>query len=192
MKHTSKTNLTALFGAMLIALSACSESGTTDPVADSADQGTAETDSSEGESTPTEVLEDESAYVLIPEGTNLRINYANESYEVIADPDYLLSQWNGMKNCLQVDAPDPYVLIEREVVPVSGATDTLQMPDQSYAASVLDREFDAFVQIIVDDFDPETADRGYFFRQIIGPYMWRYNGYSERSYDPRCAAFVVR
>lgn len=191
MKHTSKYNLTALFGAMVLALAACSESATTDTATDSADQ-TAESDIGDATSTPTGALEDESAYVVIPEGTNMRINYANESYELIATPDYLLSQWNGMKHCLQVEAPDPYVLIEREVVPVNGATDTIQMPDQSYAASVLDREYDAFVQIIVDDFDHETADRGYFFRQVVGPYLWRYNGYSERSYDPRCAAFVVR
>ncbi|MDO6460558.1 hypothetical protein Q4485_07615 [Granulosicoccaceae sp. 1_MG-2023] len=190
MKYKSNYRMAGLFGAMVFALAACSNSGSSESESAGLSEDGAVSDA--GESTPTGTLEDETAYVVVPEGTDMRINYASEAYEDMAEPDYILSQWDGMKTCLQVEAPDPYILVEGTVIPVSGANDTIQMPDQSYAASALDREYDAFIQIIVDDFDPETADRGYFFRQIIGPYMWRYNGYSERSYDPRCAAFVVR
>ena len=97
-----------------------------------------------------------------------------------------------MKSCLQVEAPDPYVLIEREVLPPDNATDVIELPGDQFAASVLDREYDAFIQIRVDDFDPQTESRGFFFRQIIGPYMWRYNGYPDQTYDYYCAAVVVQ
>ncbi|HBR98688.1 MAG TPA: hypothetical protein DD979_15135 [Gammaproteobacteria bacterium] len=142
--------------------------------------------------TPPGALEDEASKFHIPEGTNLRIEYADARDLDNASPSYVLNQWTGMKGCLQVDVPDGQILIERIVTPPADANDVIQMPDQSFAASALDRDNDVLIQIISDDFDPEVEDRGYFFRQIIGSYMWRYNGRDERTYDPYCAAYVVR
>lgn len=146
--------------------------------------------SDQGETNGT--LEDGTENLVIPDGTNLRINYVDAAYALIATPEYIVQQWNGMKTCLEVDVPDGYILVERDVKPPSNATDVIQMPDQTFAASALDRQEDVYIQIRVEDFDPSTEDRGYFFRQIVGPYMWRSNGFDARSYDPYCAAFVVR
>ncbi len=149
-------------------------------------------DSTQTLSMPIGTLEDETADLVIPEGTNLRINYTDPAYSFVVSAEYILQQWRGMKTCLEVDVPDGYILVEREVIPPAQATDVIQLPDQSFAASATDRQSDVFIQILVDDFDPSLDDRGYFFRQIIGPYMWRYNGLDNRRYDPNCAAFVVR
>ncbi len=184
-----KLVISSLLLAALAVLGACSSS---DDSGSSQEQSAPEEENTGLQSTPTGTLEDESANLVIPEGTNLRISYADSDYALVATPEFILQQWIGMKTCLQVDVPDGYILVERDVYPPADATHVIQLPDQTFAASALDREYDVFIQILVDDFDPEMEDRGYFFRQIIGPYMWRYNGYDDRTYDPNCAAFVVR
>lgn len=193
LKHRKHSVVPGLFLTSLLALTACSSEGDFSVVDNPAgNSGSPDTVSESGEGAIEGTLEDETANLVIPDGTNLRINYVDSAYELIADPEYVLQQWQGMKTCLEVDVPDGYILIEREVLPPSNATDVIQLPDQSFAASALDRENDVYIQIRVDDFDPALEDRGYFFRQIIGPYMWRYNGFDARTYDPYCAAFVVR
>ncbi len=146
---------------------------------------------SDGQNVPGIPLEDESTVLVIPEGTNLRINYVDPAFQAVASKEYILQQWNGMKRCLEIEVPDGYIVVEREVIPTLETIDVIQLPDQSFAAAATDGELDGLIQILVDDFDPTIADRGYFFRQIIGPYMWRYNGLEDRRYDPNCAAFVV-
>ncbi len=149
-------------------------------------------DNGDSQDDPSEPLEDENGVLVIPLGTNLRIRYVDSDYQDIASKEYILSQWQGMQTCLQVSVPDGYIVVEREVIPTFDTVDVIQLPDQSFAAAATDNQLDGLIQIIVDDFDPTIVDRGYFFRQIIGPYMWRYNGLQERRYDPNCAAFVVR
>ncbi len=182
MKHIEKTVLTGLTCAGMLFMSGCSS--------DTFTEATTE-DVSQQQSSPTGALEDETIGIVIPGDSNLRINYTDPSYEFVATPDFILQQWNGMKQCLQVEVPDGYILVERDVVPPEDATHVLEIPGKAFA-SALDREFDVFIQIRVDDFSEESDDRGYHFRQIIGPYMWRYNELNARSYDPNCAAFVVQ
>lgn len=179
MKHIEQAVLAGIVCAGLLYISGCSS-----------DEEAAIAENN-GQSSPTGTLEDESENVVMPGDSNLRINYADPAYEIVASPDFILQQWNGMKQCLQVEVPDGYILVERDVIPPENATHVLQMPGKAFA-SAFDREFDVFVQIRVDDFSVDSDDRGYHFRQIIGPYMWRYNGLDARSYDPNCAAFVVR
>ena len=193
VKHTQKSVVAGILLTGVLAMSACSSEGDFSVTENRPINSAASEDETlSGEGVIDGTLEDETANLVIPQGTNLRINYVDSAYALIAEPDYIVQQWQGMKTCLEVDVPDGYILVEREVLPPSNATDVIQMPDQTFAASVLDREDDAYIQIRVDDFDPSIEDRGYFFRQIIGPYMWRYNGRDARSYDPYCAAFVVR
>jgi hypothetical protein len=141
---------------------------------------------------PSSPQDDEVGIVVIAEGTNLRIHYENATYESIAESSLLLRQWKGLKQCLQVDVPDAYISIEQTVTPPEGVTDVIQLSNQAFVASVLDRELDAYVQVVIDDFAHDQEDRGLFFRQIVGKYMWRYMGYSERTYDPTCVRTIVR
>lgn len=179
MEHRIKTVLAGIVCAGLLFMSGCTSEG---------EVAVAENN---GQSSPTGTLEDESKNVVIPEDSNLRINYADPAYEIVASASFIMQQWNGMKQCLQVEVPDGYILVERDVIPPENATHVLQMPGKAFA-SALDREFDVFIQIRVDDFSQDNDDRGYHFRQIIGPYMWRYNKLNARAYDRNCAAFVVR
>ena len=193
MKHTQNSVVAGVLLVGILALGACS-SDSDFSVTENRPLNSESTDNEtlSGQGAIDGTLEDETANLVIPEATNLRINYVDSAYQLIADPEYILRQWQGMQTCLEVEVPDGYILVEREVLPPSNATDVIQMPDQTFAASALDRESDVYIQIRVDDFDPALEDRGYFFRQIIGPYMWRYNGRDARTYDPYCAAFVVR
>lgn len=181
VKHIVKTVISGMICAGLLIVTGC---GSDEDVI------VAEVPDS-GNSTPTETFEDDSAYVVTPDGSGLRINYVDPNYETIATPDFILQQWSGMKQCLQVEVPDGYIVVEANVIPPENATHIIEMPGKAFA-SALDREFDVFVQIRVDDFSEDSDDRGYHFRQIIGPYMWRYNELDARAYDPNCAAFVVR
>ena len=183
MKHKQKSIITSLLFVSVLGLSACGSEdnfSVNDP-----EEATAQ-------SSLNETLEDDTVNLVIPEGTNLRINYVDSAYALIATPEYIAHQWNGMKSCLEVEVPDSFIRVEKVVQPPANVTDVIQMPDQTFAASIVDGEEDASIQILVDDFNPGVEDRGYFFRQIIGPYMWRFNGYDARTYDPYCAAFVVR
>lgn len=179
VKHIVKIVVSGLIFCGLLLLAGCGSDG------DSAGADNL------GQSTPTQILEDDSAYIITPDGSGLRINYIDPNFEVIASPDFILQQWSGMKQCLQVEVPDGYIVVESEVLPPEDSTHVIQMPGKVFA-SALDREFDVLVQVLVDDFSEESEDRGYHFRQIIGPYMWRYNELDARAYDPNCAAFVVR
>lgn len=119
--------------------------------------------------------------------TGLQIVYTEPNQAEVADALEIEYWWVYMQQCLEQTAQVPIVLVRRGVVKPFTADDDLLFHYGVPVASATGQDHN-ILQISDSDFDGSLGDAGFYFRSMIGRYLWAIAHLKVGEYPYHCAS----
>jgi len=131
----------------------------------------------------------EVAVIETPAGTDLKVAYSDASLQESISTDYIVSEWQNMKLCLETAQPAPYILVVKGYLDSVASDDVLfNFEGRRLAAATWNRDGVNVIRVSSFDFDGSQGNAGFHLRSIIGRYLWTLSELPVRDYNIGCAS----
>lgn len=131
----------------------------------------------------------EIALIVSPASGDLSVAFADIELQERVSADYISGEWEKMKQCLDVNAGPPIVLVVDGWVEAGPSDDVLfNILGRRLATSTFRSDSSHLIKISIYDFDGSQGNPGFHLRSILGRYLWSVNELSAVGYNTGCAS----